>query len=90
MFDLNKFDCIIETERVIVRPLKEADYINWLREFENRIPSQHRHDKGNIDMGECTKEWFINLVKKHQELAEKIQHMCLACLGKKTEHIGEK
>lgn len=71
VFDLNKFDCILETERLVVRPLKEADYKNWLQEFENRLPSQHRHDKGKIDMGECTEEWFIELVKKHQALAEK-------------------
>jgi [ribosomal protein S5]-alanine N-acetyltransferase len=66
---LNTFDYIAESERLVVRPLKEEDYKNWLNEFNNRLPSQHRHDKGKIDMSECTEEWFTNLVKKHQELA---------------------
>ncbi|MBM7694776.1 putative nucleotidyltransferase [Peribacillus deserti] len=58
-----------ETERIIIRPLKRVDYRNWLNEFESRFPSQNRHDKGRIDMSECTEEWFANLVAKHQELA---------------------
>ncbi|MBA9028534.1 GNAT family N-acetyltransferase [Peribacillus huizhouensis] len=63
------FDFISETERLVIRPLKNEDYQNWLNEFKNRFPSQHRHDKGKIDMSECTEEWFHNLVKKHQTLA---------------------
>ncbi|PEZ83021.1 GNAT family protein [Bacillus sp. AFS017274] len=66
---MNKFDFISETERLVIRPLKENDFKNWLREFKNRLPSQHRYDQGKIDMSECTEEWFTNLVEKHQELA---------------------
>ncbi|WP_407681712.1 GNAT family N-acetyltransferase [Pseudalkalibacillus salsuginis] len=66
---MNKFDFVSETERLIIRPLKEDDYKNWLNEFKNRHPSQHKYDKGKIDMSECTEEWFADLVKKHQELA---------------------
>lgn len=36
---------------------------------ENRHPSQHRHDKGKMDMSECTLDWFHDLVDRHQELA---------------------
>ena len=64
-----KSEYISETERLIIRPLKYADYENWLNEFENRYQSQHRHDQGKMDMRECTAEWFNNLVDKHQELA---------------------
>lgn len=64
-----KFECNTETERLIIRPLKNVDYENWLKEFENRLPSQYHHDQGKIDMSECTLEWFENLVNKHQELA---------------------
>ena len=60
---------MIETERLVIRPLKNDDYRNWLSAFENRLPSQYRHDEGIMDMSECTEEWFTNLVKKHQELA---------------------
>lgn len=66
---MNKFDCVSETERLVIRPLKENDFENWLSEFKNRLPSQHKYDQGKIDMSECTEEWFTNLVEKHQELA---------------------
>lgn len=66
-----KFDLVSETERLIIRPLQEADYENWLNEFRKRYPSKHRHDQGRLDMSECTAEWFENLVYKHQELAVK-------------------
>lgn len=63
------FEIVSETERLVIRPLQKADYENWLNEFENRNPSQYRYDKGKIDMSECTKDWFYNLVDKHQQLA---------------------
>ncbi|WP_164670580.1 GNAT family N-acetyltransferase [Virgibacillus doumboii] len=64
-----KFDYVKETERLVLRPLQKYDYENWLNEFENRHPSQHRHDKGKMDMRECTREWFADLVDRHQNLA---------------------
>lgn len=64
-----KFEYASETERLVIRPLKKDDYKNWLHEFKNRYPSQNRHDKGKLDMSECTREWFHELVEKHQELA---------------------
>lgn len=66
-----KFEYKIETERLITRPLTKEDYECWLNGFENRYPSQNRHDQGKIDMSECTLEWFETLVNKHQELALK-------------------
>lgn len=64
-----KFEIISETERLIVRSLKKEDYHNWLREFESRSTSHHRHDEGKIDMSDCTEEWYMNLIDKHRELA---------------------
>lgn len=64
-----KFEFVSETERLVIRPLKKSDYENWLNEFESRYPSQHRYDKGKVDMNECTRDWFDNLVDIHQELA---------------------
>ena len=66
---VKKFEYNLETDRLIIRPLTTGDYENWLKGFENRFPSQNRHDQGKIDMSECTLEWFHNLVHKHQELA---------------------
>ncbi|WP_371320156.1 GNAT family N-acetyltransferase [Chengkuizengella axinellae] len=53
----------------MIRPLIEEDYQNWLNEFNNRLPSQHKYDKGKMDMSECTQEWFHQLVENHQQLA---------------------
>lgn len=68
-FAKEKFQFISETDRLVIRPLNNSDYENWLLAFENRYPSQNRHDIGKIDMSECTREWFYNLVEKHQSLA---------------------
>ena len=78
-----------ETERLIIRPLKNADYHNWLNEFEKRLPSQHKYDLGKIDMSECTEEWFINLVAKHQKLAiHDTAHIFGVFRKSDTIHIG--
>ncbi|MDQ0160773.1 GNAT family N-acetyltransferase [Alkalibacillus salilacus] len=63
------FEYVSETERLVLRPLKKADYENWLNEFNRRYPSQHRHDTGRTDMSDCTEEWFNKLIDKHQNLA---------------------
>ncbi len=65
----NGFELMSETKRLIIRPLTKGDYRNWLTQFENRLPSQYRHDKGKMDMSECTEEWFHQLVDRHQKLA---------------------
>jgi [ribosomal protein S5]-alanine N-acetyltransferase len=60
---------IIETERLAIRPIEEGDYETWLQGFSNRLPSQHKYDEGKIDMSECTKEWFADLVQNYQQEA---------------------
>ncbi|TGB03690.1 N-acetyltransferase [Halobacillus salinus] len=64
-----RFDASSKTDRLQIRPLQKSDYETWLQGFTNRYPSQYRHDAGQIDMSECTEEWFGGLVDKHQELA---------------------
>ncbi|MGV2623112.1 UNVERIFIED_CONTAM: GNAT family N-acetyltransferase [Halobacillus marinus] len=69
LLETEKFECRSETERLVIRPLEEEDYGNWLDGFESRGASKHVHDPGRLDMRECTREWFSRLVEKHQELA---------------------
>jgi [ribosomal protein S5]-alanine N-acetyltransferase len=66
---LSKFDYNTETERLVIRPYNKEDYWNWLTQFNNRMPSQHRYDDGKIDMSMCTEEWFGELVDYHQQMA---------------------
>jgi [ribosomal protein S5]-alanine N-acetyltransferase len=86
---LSGFDYHSETDRLIIRPLEERDFVNWLTAFTNRLPSQHRHDKGKMDMSECTEEWFQNLVKKHQDLAKEDDAYVFGVFLKKDgKHVG--
>ncbi|MEI5906838.1 GNAT family protein [Bacillus spongiae] len=86
---MNQFEYTFETERLIVRPLKKEDYINWLNEFNNRLPSQSPHDDGKIDMSECTIDWFHQLVDKHQQLAmDDIAHVFGVFRKKDGVHVG--
>lgn len=66
---MEKLTCYKETERLIIRPLIKEDYSNWLTQFNNRMPSQHKYDDGKIDMSICTEEWFEELVNNHQQMA---------------------
>jgi len=59
-----------KTDRLVIRPVKVSDYHEWLRGFNDRMPSQHKYDDGRIDMEDCTKEWFSSLVDKYEQLAK--------------------
>ncbi|WP_173915344.1 GNAT family N-acetyltransferase [Halobacillus sp. Marseille-Q1614] len=86
---MEEFTICSETERLVIRPLKKSDYKNWLTEFESRFPSQHRYDKGKVNMKECTEEWFANLVEKHQELAvSDTAHIFGVFRKKDNTHLG--
>lgn len=46
LLETEKFECRSETERLVIRPLEEEDYGNWLDGFESRGASKHVHDPG--------------------------------------------
>ncbi|CAM3957056.1 GNAT family N-acetyltransferase [Mesobacillus zeae] len=78
-----------ETERLFLRPLQAADYENWLLSFNNRFPSLYRHDRGKMDMSDCTEEWFCQLVDKHKCLAENDEaYIFGAFLKEGGTHVG--
>lgn len=84
-----KFEHKLETERLIIRPLTNDDYENWLNGFESRGPSQNRHDQGKMDMSECTREWFHQLVDNHQALARSDRAYIFGVFNKTNEaHLG--
>lgn len=79
----------LDTERLIVRLLRKEDYRNWLNEFENQNPSQHRHDEGKRDMSDCTEEWFAELIEKHRDLAKNdIAYIFGVFRKSDNKHIG--
>jgi RimJ/RimL family protein N-acetyltransferase len=67
---VKKFELYIETERLILRPFKNEDYINWYTQYDNRLPSQSKYDDGRpSDMPLSTEEWFIEWIKGFDEMA---------------------
>ena len=86
---MKKFNVFIETDRLVIRPLEKGDYISWLSAFENRLPSQHQYDEGKIDMSICTKDWFGDLVDRHQRLASEDKVYIFGVFRKEDlAHIG--
>lgn len=63
---------IIETERLIIRPYRKADYMNWYTQYDNRLPSQSKYDDGRpSNMLESTREWFVEWINGFHESAAK-------------------
>lgn len=86
---MNKFNYVAETERLIIRPYNKEDYSNWLTQFNNRMPSQHKYDDGKVDMSICTEEWFRELVNHHQQLASDDKVYVLGVFRKEDNvHLG--
>lgn len=84
-----KFDEVAETERLILRPLKETDYEKWLEGFYGKLPKQHKYDDYKTDMNEWSEEKFNNMVKSHQNLAIKDQIYVFSIFRKPDdENIG--
>jgi [ribosomal protein S5]-alanine N-acetyltransferase len=86
---MSKFNYNSETERLIVRPYIKEDYSNWLTQYNNRMPSQHKYDEGKIDMSICTREWFGELVDNHQQMASEDKVYIFGVFRKEDHaHLG--
>ena len=59
----------LHTERLELRPLQSDDYEMWYAGFTHRLPAQHAHDPGRLDLTGCHQEWFTALCQRHQRLA---------------------
>src|SRR5699024_2575748 len=78
----------IETERLLIKPLEYTDYNSWFNGFSNRKESQSSFDDGILDMSPCTKEWFMELVDKHQEMREKDYQYIFGVFHNDGTHLG--
>lgn len=69
---MDKADLHIETKRLIIRPFKKEDYVNWYTQFDNRLLSQYKYDDGRPEnLSDSTEEWFYNWVEGFNESAKK-------------------
>lgn len=83
---MNKF--ILESERLIIRPLEESDYNSWYASFVNRGASVTPFDDGKIDMSMCDTSWYNNLINRHRKLWENDSVYIFAVFLKSGEHLG--
>lgn len=84
--NLNKF--VLESERLLIRPLKNGDYNSWYTGFNNRFASLSDFDEGKLDMSMCDINWFENLVKRHCSLWDNDSVYIFGVFLKSGEHLG--
>ncbi|GGI39621.1 GNAT family N-acetyltransferase [Mammaliicoccus stepanovicii] len=84
----NLKDLHFSTERLYIRPITVNDRQGWLEGFNNRHPSQYRHDKGKVNMDECDKDWFFSYVKNIQNLIKNDDTYIFGLFLKNGQHIG--
>ncbi|WP_391122244.1 GNAT family N-acetyltransferase [Psychrobacillus sp. L3] len=79
---MEKTKLYIETERLNIRPFENDDYANWYAGFDNRLPSQYKHDDGYSDMSYSTEEWFVKWIDGFRQAAEKDEMYILGVFRK--------
>ncbi len=97
---INKGDAILstggeiilqsETERLLLRPLLNQDYEQWIEGVRNRLPSQYVYDDEKVDVNEWTEGKFDDLIKRHQQLANRDEAYVFNVFRKSDQkHIGK-
>jgi RimJ/RimL family protein N-acetyltransferase len=80
---LKQVDLHIETERLIIRSFQKEDYMNWYKQYDNRLPSQYKYDDGRpIDMPSSTESWFCKWINGFHEMDNKDEMYILGLFRK--------
>ena len=80
---------IINTKRLILRPLQPNDYEHWYAGFSGRLPKQHRYDDGLVSLDHCDRQWFVDLCQRHQQESLNDQFFGLGIFSRQTgQHLG--
>lgn len=87
--DNSTWSLTLQTERLTLRPLQPGDYNAWLTGFSGRLPQQHRHDPGPMDLEGCDRTWFTNICAQHQQEALADQFYVFGVFHREThQHLG--
>ncbi|WP_404451918.1 GNAT family N-acetyltransferase [Virgibacillus necropolis] len=80
-----------ETERLVLRPLQNQDYEQWLEGCRNRFPSQYKYDDDKMDLSEWTQKKFNDdVVAKLQGLADRDEAYVFGVFRKSDQkHVGK-
>ncbi len=66
----------LETARLIIRPLNEADFQTFKQGYETCLPSQNRFDEGRISTDFMSEAWYCGLLdRRKKEAEEDYSHM---------------
>lgn len=77
------------TEKLILRPQQPNDYEVWYAGFAGRLPSQYKHDEGQVDLSDRDFQWFCNLCQHHQKLALQDKDYIFGVFGRENnQHLG--
>jgi len=60
----------IETERLVIRPLRAEDFDAWQAGYAACAPSKNRFDEGRVDLEGLDRAWFAAKVLQWDALAE--------------------
>lgn len=72
------------TRRLVLRPLKNSDFLVWHDAYANGFSKQSRWDRDPLSPKLCTRKWFDKIKKEHEELAKGDDYYRYYVFEKKT------
>lgn len=77
----------VETERLVLRPLRKADHYVWYQSHVNCGPALNRWDSGPGNPKKFSKERFEKLILRYRELAQSDDYYFYAAFLKETGEL---
>lgn len=60
-----------ETDRLIIRPVTQEDYLAFVAGYRDCLPPQNPFDEGAMDTGFMTREWFEELLLRRKRESDR-------------------
>lgn len=76
-----------DTKRLILRPLRKADYWTWYESNVECKPKQNRWDSGPKMANACTMKNYLKLCKRHCTLAQSDKYYFYGAFEKSTDRL---
>lgn len=75
---------MVKTRRLVLRPLRKADYWTWYESNVECGPPKSKWDHGPRDPKDCTRGGFDKILQRHKELARKDEYYFFGVFEKKS------
>ena len=66
-----KWPLILKTKRLVLRPYRPSDYVEWVKAFSSRKPAQNEFDDGPKPLSELTRARLNRICRVHADIASK-------------------